>query len=108
RRADTKMIHAGICAVVDDYGAVPIFGHTVAGNANGKTAIAEQFQLLQDYLRPEPLLLSSDRGTDSAAHVARLDRAGYHVLCSVPSREFKPLLAEHRHRLWFNRASFLS
>lgn len=106
--ADTKMIHAGVCAVVDDYGAVPIFGHTVAGNANGKTAIAEQFQLLQNYLRPEPLLMISDRGTYSAAHVARLERAGYHVLCSVPSREFKPLLAEHRHRLLFNRASFLS
>jgi transposase len=105
---DTKMIHAGLCAVVDDQGAVPIFGHTIAGNHNGKTAIAEQFQLLQGYLQPEPLLMISDRGTYSAAHVARLERAGYHVLCSVPWRDFKPLLTEHRPRLLWNRASFLS
>jgi transposase len=105
---DTKMIHAGVCAIVDDQGPVPIFGHTIAGNHNGKTAIAEQFQLLQDYLQPEPLLLISDRGTYSAAHVARLQRAGYPVLCSVPWREFKPLLAEHRNHLLWKRASFLS
>jgi len=105
---DTKMIHAGVCAVVDDKGAVPIFGHTIAGNHNGRTAIAEQFQLLQDFLKPDPLLLISDRGTYSARHVARLERAGYHVLCSVPWAEFKPLFAEHRDRLFWNRASFLS
>jgi transposase len=104
----TKMIHAGVCAIVDDLGAVPIFGHTIAGNHNGKTAIAEQFQLLQEYLRPEPLLMISDRGTYSAAHVACLERAGYHVLCSVPWNEFQPLFAEHRARLFWNHASFLS
>lgn len=104
----TKMIHAGVLAVVDDLGAVPIFGHTVAGNHNGRTAIAEQFQLLQEYLPAEPLLMISDRGTYSAAHVARLQRAGHHVLCSVPWAEFQPLFAEHRQRLFWNRASFLS
>jgi transposase len=104
----TKMIHAGVCAVVDDLGAVPIYGHTIAGNHNGRTAIAEQFQLLQDYLEPEPLLMISDRGTYSAAHVARLERAGHHVLCSVPWAEFQPLFAKHRDRLFWNRASFLS
>ena len=50
----------------------------------------------------------SDRGTYSAAHVARLDRAGHHVLCSVPWRDFKPLFHEHRDRLFWNQASFLS
>lgn len=34
---DAKMIHAGLCSVVDDLGAVPIFGHTLSGNHNGKT-----------------------------------------------------------------------
>jgi transposase len=105
---DAKMIHAGVCAVIDDQGAVPIFGHTLGGNRNGKTGIAEQFQLLQDYLHPESLLLISDRGTYSAAHVARLQRAGHHVLCSVPWHDFKPLFEQHRDRLPWDRASFLS
>jgi len=105
---DAKMIHAGLCSVVDDLGAVPIFGHTLSGNHNGKTGIAQQFQLLQEYLRPEALLMISDRGTYSAAHVARLERAGHHVLCSVPWSDFKSLFHQHRHRLFWNQASFLS
>jgi transposase len=105
---DAKMIHAGVSAVIDDLGAVPLFGHVVSGNTNGKTAIAQQFHLLQEYLHPEPLLMISDRGTYSAAHVARLERAGHHVLCSAPWHDFKPLFVSHRERLFWNRASFLS
>jgi hypothetical protein len=105
---DAKMIHAGLCSVVDDLGAVPILGHTLSGNHNGKTGIAQQFQLLQEYLHPEPLLMISDRGTYSAAHVARLERAGHHALCSVPWSDFKPLFQQHRDRLFWQNASFLS
>jgi Domain of unknown function (DUF4277) len=105
---DAKMIHAGLCSVVDDLGAVPIFGHTLSGNDNGKTGIAQQFQLLQDYLHPEPLLMISDRGTYSAAHVARLQRAGHHMLCSVPWGDFKTIFQQQRDRLFWNNASFLS
>jgi hypothetical protein len=106
---DTKMIHAGLCAVVDELGAVPICGHTLSGNDNGKTGIAEQWHLLQEYVPlPEPLLLISDRGTYSAGHVARLDRAGHAVLCSVPWREVRTLFAQNRERLLWNRTSFLS
>jgi transposase len=108
---DAKMIHAGLCSVVDDLGAVPIAGHTLNGNDNGKTGIANQFHLLQQYhpqLLANPLLMVSDRGTYSAGHVARLDRAGHHVLCSVPWREFRPLFDQHRQTLFWNRASFLS
>jgi hypothetical protein len=105
---DAKMIHAGLCSVVDDLGAVPLVGHTLSGNHNGKTGLAQQFQLLQDYLHPEPLLLISDRGTYSAAQVARLQRAGYHALCSVPWGDFKPLFQQQRQRLYWNDASYLS
>jgi len=105
---DAKMIHAGLCSVVDDLGAVPIFGHTLSGNHNGKTGIAQQFDLLQDYLHPEPLLMISDRGTYSAAHVARLHRAGHAALCSAPWSDFKSLFHEHRERLFWNNASYLS
>jgi len=106
--SDAKMIHAGLCSVVDDLGAVPIFGHTLSGNHNGKTGIAQQFDLLQNYLCPEPLLMISDRGTYSAAHVARLQRAGHAALCSVPWSDFKSLFHEHRERLFWNNASYLS
>jgi len=105
---NAKMIHVGLCSVVDDLGAVPIFGHTLSGNHNGKTGIAQQFQLLQAYLRPDPLLMISDRGTYSAAHVGRLQRAGYHALCSAPWNDFKPLFQQHRQRLFWNDASYLS
>lgn len=105
---DAKMIHAGLCSVVDDLGAVPIFGHTLSGNHNGKTGIAQQFHLLQQYLHPDPLLMISDRGTYSAVHVARLQRAGHHALCSVPWSDFKSLFHEHRERLFWNNASYLS
>lgn len=105
---DVKMIHAGLCSVVDDLGAVPIFGHVLSGNHNGKTGIAQQFDLLQNYLHPDPLLMISDRGTYSAVHVARLHRAGHASLCSVPWSDFKGLFHEHRERLFWNNASYLS
>jgi hypothetical protein len=57
---------------------------------------------------PTGLLMISDRGTYSAAHVARLQRAGHHALCSVPWSDFKSLFHEHRERLFWNNASFLS
>jgi hypothetical protein len=105
---DAKMVHAGLCSIVDDLGAVPIYGHVIAGNQNGKTAIAEQFQLLQDHLHPEPMLMVSDRGTYSAAHVARLERAGHHMLCSLPWDSFQSLFDQQRDRLFWSRASYLS
>lgn len=106
--SNAKMIHAGLCSVVDDLGAVPIYGHTLSGNHNGKTGIAQQFDLLHKYLQPEPLLMISDRGTYSAAHVARLHHAGHAALCSVPWSDFKSLFHEHRERLFWNNASYLS
>jgi hypothetical protein len=105
---DTKMIHVGLCSVVDDLGAVPIFGHTLDGNHNGKTGVAQQFHLLQQYLRPDPLLLISDRGTYSAGHVARLHHAGHQVLCSVPWKDFQAVYDQQRDHLHWRRASYLS
>jgi hypothetical protein len=57
---------------------------------------------------PSTRLTSAIRGTYSAAHVARLQRAGHHVLCSVPWGDFKPLFHQHRERLFWSNASFLS
>jgi len=107
--ADDKLVQAGVCAVVDDYGALPVFGHILNGNDNGHTAIAQQFQLLQNYLPPPPdLLMVSDRGTFSAGHIGRLYRHGCHVLCSAPWQDFRALFDEHRDRLHWCNASYLS
>lgn len=105
---DNKIVHAGVCAAVDDYGAVPILGHVTDGNRNGRKAIAEQFELLQQHLQPQRLLLISDRGTFSAGHVARLKRQDFHVLCSVPFKDFRSLYDQKRSQLSWNRASYLS
>ena len=106
--SDAKMIHAGVCSAVDDLGAVPIVGHTLDGNDNGRTGIAQQFELLQNYLQPQPFLMISDRGTFSTGHVARLHRAGHAVLCSVPWCDFRSFFDQHRACLFWNSASFLS
>jgi transposase len=105
---DTRMIQVGVCAVVDDLGAVPIFGHVLSGNSNGHTAIAEQFQLLQNYLPLDSMLMISDRGTFSEDHVARLHRAGHSMLCSIPWHEVRTLFDQNRDRLCWKPASFLS
>jgi transposase len=107
--SNTKLVQAGISAVIDAYGAVPVLGHVLDGNRNGHPAIAQQFHLLQTYLPPLPnLLMVSDRGTFSAAHVARLYHARCHVLCSVPWNDYRDLFAQHRERLHWQRASYLS
>jgi transposase len=107
--SDVKLVQAGICAVVDDRGALPVFGHVLDGNRNGHPAIEQQFALLQNYLPlPPDLLMVSDRGTFSAAHVGRLHRHGCHVLCSVPWGDYRALFDQHRAQLHWQRASYLS
>lgn len=106
---DQKMVQVGAAAVIDELGAVPIFAHVLSGNHNGHTAIHEHFQLLQHHLPlPERLLMISDRGTFSAGHVARLQRHGYHVLCSANWRDFQGLYDTHKSQLHWRRASYLS
>jgi hypothetical protein len=103
-----RMIHVGLCTVVDELGALPIFGHTVNGNDNGHTAAREQLALLQKHLRPPTLTMISDRGTFSAGHLLRLSEAGYHALVAAPWDEFRPLFDEHRRSLKWKKASYLS
>lgn len=106
---DVKLVQVGVCAVVDDQGALPLLSHVLDGNANGHTAIAQTLELLRQYLPPPPdLLLVSDRGTFSAAHVARMHRHGYAVLCSVPWQDYPGLFEQHRPQWSWQRASYLS
>jgi hypothetical protein len=105
---NSKIIHAGICMAIDEQGAVPIFGHATDGNHNGHTAIAEQFDLLQQHLPLRRLLMVSDRGTFSAGHVARCQREGFAVLCAAPWDDCRTLYDSRRGELRWRQASYLS
>lgn len=105
---DVQLIHAGLCTVVDEFGALPIFGHTVAGNKNGHTAIAEQLALLKKHLRPTELTMISDRGTFSVGHLLRLADSGYHAIAAAPWGDFRSLFDEQWSKLMWKEASYLS
>jgi len=107
--SNVKLVQDGLTAVIAERGALPVLGHLLHGNRNGHPTIQQQFELLQQYLPAVPdLLLVSDRGTFSAAHVARLHRQGSHVLCSVPWQDYRTLFDQHRDNLRWQRASYLS
>jgi transposase len=103
-----RMVHAGLCTLVDEFGPLPIYGHTVSGNQNGRSAVAEQFALIQKHLRPTELTMISDRGTYSTVHLARMKREGFDALCSAPWNAFRRCYDEHREALNWNHASYLS
>jgi transposase len=107
--SDVKLVQAGLSAVIDERGAVPLLGQFLDGNRNGHPAIEQHFELLRQHLPPvDDLLMVSDRGTFSVAHVARLHRHGAHVLCSVPWNDFRAIFEQHRAALHWQRASYLS
>ena len=105
---DAQMIHAGLCTVVDEFGALPIFGHTVDGNQNGHTAVAEQLALFKQHLRPPELTLISDRGTFSVGHLLRLHDDGYEALVAAPWDDVRSLFDEQWETLRWKQASYLS
>ena len=103
-----KMIHAGLCVQVDKYGPLPIYGHTVDGNQNGRRAVHEQFELLHKHLPSLKFTMISDRGTFSVGHLLRLKDSGCDAICSAPWNEFRALFDEQFETLSWMRASYLS
>jgi transposase len=106
--SDVLMVHAGLCTVVDEWGPLPIFGHTVGGNENGHTAVAEQWALLRKHLAQPELTMISDRGTFSTGHLLRLKDSGCDAIASAPWDEFRPLFDQERKQLKWKQASYLS
>lgn len=104
----SRMIHVGLGVVVDEYGPLPICGHTIDGNQNGRTAVHEQTELLRKHLPTLKLTMISDRGTYSVGHLLRLQDGSCHAICSVPWGEFRELFDTQREKLTWKRASFLS
>ena len=103
-----RMVHAGLTTFIDELGPLPIFGHTIDGNQNGRTGIRQQLTLIQKVLKPKPFTMISDRGTFSVAHLLRLQEANSNAICSVPWADVKDLFAKTRKKLKWKRASFLS
>jgi transposase len=104
----SRMIHVGLGVVVDEFGPLPICGHTIDGNQNGRTAVHEQTELLRKHLPTLKLTMISDRGTYSVAHLLRLKDVGCDAICSAPWGEFSELFDAQRKSLTWKRASFLS
>ena len=103
-----KMIHVGLGVPVDRFGPLPICGHTIDGNQNGRTAVHEQTELLRQHLPTLKLTIISDRGTYSVGHLLRLKDVGCDAICSVPWGEFRELFDAQRKNLTWKRASHLS
>lgn len=102
------MIHAGLCTYVDELGPLPLLGHTVDGNQNGRKAIDEQLALIRKHLRPNELTMISDRGTFSVGHLLRLRAEAFYAICSAPWGDFRDLFDQHKKKLTWKQASYLS
>ena len=102
------MIHAGLSTYVDEYGPLPLFGHTIDGNQNGRKAVDEYLALIRKHLKPTALTMISDRGTFSAGHLQRLKAEGFHAICSAPWGDFRGLFDQHRQKLVWKKARYLS
>ena len=104
----SRMVHAGLTTYIDALGPLPIFGHTISGNQNGRTGIRQQLALINKFLKPQKLTMISDRGTFSVGHLLRLQDIKSHAICSVPWADVKDLFAERRPSMQWKQASFLS
>lgn len=104
----SKMIHVGLSVHVDEYGPLPLFGHTIDGNQNGHTSVQEHLALMSKHLPTIKVALISDRGTYSIGHLLRLEDAGCQAIASAPWDEFRDLFDAHREKLKWQPASYLS
>jgi hypothetical protein len=104
----SQMVHVGLSTHVDEFGPMPIFGHTIDGNQNGHTGVDEQLALLRKHLNVSKLTMISDRGTYSAGHLSRLRDIDSYAICSAPWREFRELFEQNRKALKWKNASYLS
>ncbi len=107
--AGSLMIHAGLTTVVHPrLGPLPLFGHTIDGNQNGRTGIHEQTALINEFLKINRTTMISDRGTFSIGHMLRMHDVGHRVICSVPWNDVRELFDAKRKTLNWKLATFLS
>lgn len=102
------MIHVGLSTYVDEFGPMPLFGHTIDGNQNGRKAVEEHLALLRKHLKLNQLTMISDRGTFSVGHLLRLRAEGFYAICSAPWGDFRELFDKQRKKLTWKTANYLS
>ena len=106
---DHRMIQAGMTAVVDSFGALPVFAHAVDGNRTGHIAIRENYELLQQHVPlPSSVLMISDRGTCSVEYLALLHRDGHQALCSGQWKDYRAIYDANAAQLQWAKAAYLS
>ena len=104
-----RMIHVGLLSAVDEkLGPLPLFGHTIDGNQNGRTGIHEQTALIHEFLKLSHTTMISDRGTFSIGHMLRMHDVGHRVICAAPWGDLSALFSAQRETLKWNQASYLS
>lgn len=102
------MIHVGLSTYVDEFGPMPVFGHTIDGNQNGRKAVDEHLALIRKHLKLNQLTMISDRGTFSVGHLLRLRAEGFYAICSAPWGDFRGLFDKQRKKLTWKKANYLS
>ena len=89
-----RMIHVGLLSAVDEkLGPLPLFGHTIDGNQNGRTGIHEQTALIHEFLKLSHTTMISDRGTFSIGHMLRMHDVGHRVICAAPWGDLSALFS---------------
>ena len=104
----SRMIHLGLSTHVDEFGPIPMFGHTIDGNQNGHTSVQEHLALMGKHMPDLKVVLISDRGTYSIGHLLRLEDAGCEAIASAPWDEFSELFEANQSSLKWKPASYLS
>ena len=104
----SRMIHVGLSTHVDEFGPIPLFGHTIDGNQNGHTSVQEHLALMGKHMPDLKVALISDRGTFSIGHLLRLKDAGCEAIASAPWDEFSELFDANQSSLKWKEASYLS
>ena len=72
RASQDKEAQVGLDLANDGKGPVPFFYHSADGSANSHSAVAKNLQHMLTYLKPNKLMMISDRGCFSAEHAINL------------------------------------
>jgi len=103
-----KEAQVGVDLANDGKGPVPAFYHSADGSANGHAAVAKNLQHLLKFVKPNRLLMVTDRGCFSAEHAVRLVREHHFDFISSVSWTDELASLFDAHKLRMKESSFLS
>ena len=105
---DVKEAQVGVDLANDGKGPIPFFYHSADGSANGHIAVAKNLQHMLKYLKPNELMMITDRGCFSAEQA--VDLVQKHHFDFISSLTWTDTLAKlyDPKKLVMKEASFLS